>query len=111
MITEIAVQLKASRLLCCKAGYLKDTGDPDSIMETWSAKYYASTMVTMAADYAVQIHGGNGCHEGYPVERYFRDAKINEIIEGTTQMHELLIATQEIVDVRRLLRRKSREGA
>lgn len=111
MITEIAVQLKASRLLCFKAGYLKDTGDPDSIMETWSAKYYASTMVTMAADYAVQIHGGNGCHEGYPVERYFRDAKINEIIEGTTQMHELLIATQEIVNVRRLLRRKSREGA
>lgn len=111
MITEIAVQLKASRLLCFKAGYLKDTGDPDSIMETWSAKYYASTMVTMAADYAVQIHGGNGCHEGYPVERYFRDAKINEIIEGTTQMHELLIAAQEIVNVRRLLRRKSREGA
>lgn len=107
MITEMAVNLKAARLLCYKAGYLKDTGDPDSIMETWAAKYFASTAVVKAASDAVQIHGANGCHSGYPVERYFRDAKINEIIEGTTQMHEMLIATQEIVTVRRSLWRKS----
>ncbi len=96
MITEMTVNVKAARLLCYKAGYLKDVGDPDSIMETWTAKYFASTIVTKAASDAVQIHGANGCHSDYPAERYYRDAKINEIIEGTTQMHEWLIASQEI---------------
>jgi alkylation response protein AidB-like acyl-CoA dehydrogenase len=89
----MVVNLKAARLLCYKAGYLKDVGDPDSIMETWTAKYFASTMVVKLASDAVQIHGANGFSKDYPVERYYRDAKINEIIEGTTQMHELLIAT------------------
>lgn len=93
MITEMVVNVKAARLLCFQAGYLKDAGDPDSIMETWVAKYFASTMAPKVAGDAVQIHGANGCCRDYPVERYYRDAKINEIIEGTSQMHEVLIAT------------------
>ncbi|AEY66797.1 acyl-CoA dehydrogenase family protein [Clostridium sp. BNL1100] len=93
MITEMVVDIKAARLLCLNAGYLKDVGDPDSIMETWNAKYFASKMVNKASNAAVQIHGANGCSREYPVERYYRDARINEIIEGTTQMHEILIAT------------------
>ncbi|MWV44656.1 acyl-CoA dehydrogenase [Paenibacillus sp. HJL G12] len=93
MITEMIVNIKASRLLCLKAGYLKDEGDPDSIMDTWTAKYFSSIMVNKVASDAVQIHGANGCSSDYPVERYFRDARINEIIEGTTQMHEILIST------------------
>lgn len=97
MVTEMVVHLKAARLLCINAGYLRDISDPDSIMETWSAKYYASTMVNQIASNAIQIHGANGCHRSYPVERYYRDARINEIIEGTTQMHEMLIATQEFM--------------
>lgn len=92
IITEMAVNVKAARLLCLNAGYLKDIGDPDSIMETWNAKYFASTMLTKITADAIQIHGANGCSREYPVERMYRDAKINEIIEGTTQMHELLIA-------------------
>lgn len=96
MITEMVVQVKAARLLCLKAGYLKDVGDPDSIMETWIAKYFASTMLSQVTGHAVQIHGANGCCREYPVERYYRDARINEIIEGTTQMHEVLIATNAI---------------
>lgn len=93
MITEMVVDIKSSRLLCYNAGYLMDIGDPDSIMETWSAKYSASLTVTKSANYAVQIHGANGFSKDYPIERYFRDARINEVIEGTTQMHEVLIAT------------------
>lgn len=93
MITEMVVNVKAARMLCYNAGYLKEVGDPDTIMETWNAKYFASTMVNKAASDAVQIHGANGCCRDYPVERYYRDAKINEIIEGTSQMHEVLIAT------------------
>jgi glutaryl-CoA dehydrogenase (non-decarboxylating) len=104
MVTEMAVQVKAARLLCYKAGYLRDAGDPDSIMETWTAKYFASTMLMKIVSDTVQIHGANGCHNGYPVERYFRDAKINEVIEGTTQMHEMLIAEQEFVTSRRAVR-------
>ncbi|MBJ6364090.1 acyl-CoA dehydrogenase family protein [Paenibacillus sp. GCM10012307] len=107
MVSEMAVQVKAARLLCYKAGYLRDIGDPDSIMETWTAKYFASTMLGKIVGDTVQIHGANGCHDGYPVERYFRDAKINEIIEGTTQMHEMLIAEQEFVTGRRTVQPKS----
>ncbi len=93
MITNMVVDIKAARLLCLNAGYLKDSLDPDSILETWNAKYFASKMVNRVAADAVQIHGAVGCNNEYPIERYYRDAKINEIIEGTSQMHEVLIAT------------------
>ncbi|MHA6528860.1 acyl-CoA dehydrogenase family protein [Paenibacillus sp. BAC0078] len=92
MITEMIVSIKAARLMCFQAGNLKDIGDPDTIMETWAAKYYSASMVNKIASDAVQIHGANGCSRDYPIERYFRDARINEIIEGTSQMHEVLIA-------------------
>ncbi|NBI30599.1 acyl-CoA dehydrogenase family protein [Chengkuizengella marina] len=92
MIAEMYVQVKAGRLLCYQAASLREKGDPDSIMETWVAKYFCSTMVNKVAGDAVQIHGGNGCYNEYDVERYYRDAKINEIIEGTTQIHEILIS-------------------
>ncbi|ADL53613.1 acyl-CoA dehydrogenase family protein [Clostridium cellulovorans] len=92
MITEMVVNIKAARQLYYKAGYLKDICDPDSIMETWVVKYFASTMLTKITSDAIQIHGGNGVSNEYRVERYFRDARVNEIIEGTTQIHEVLIA-------------------
>ncbi|MEQ8973604.1 MAG: acyl-CoA dehydrogenase family protein [Coleofasciculus sp. C1-SOL-03] len=92
MITEMLVNVKAARLLCYQAGYLKDNGDPKSIMETSIAKYFASTTATKAANDAVQIHGGNGCSREYSVQRYWRDAKIMEIIEGSTQIQQITIA-------------------
>lgn len=92
MITEMIANVKAARLLCYQAGYLKDIGAPKSIMETSIAKYFASTMATKVANDAVQIHGGNGCSSEYPVQRYWRDAKIMEIIEGSTQIQQLTIA-------------------
>ncbi|WP_374020043.1 acyl-CoA dehydrogenase family protein [Paenibacillus thiaminolyticus] len=99
MITEMTVNVKAARLLCYQSGYLKDVMDPASIMETWTAKYFASKMVNQVASDAVQIHGANGCSRDYPVERYMRDARINEIIEGTSQMHEMLIALHTIRNI------------
>ncbi|HEX8475517.1 MAG TPA: acyl-CoA dehydrogenase family protein [Pyrinomonadaceae bacterium] len=92
MLTEMITNVKAARLLCLQAGYLKETGDPQSLMETSIAKYFASTTATKAASDAVQIHGANGCSADYPVERFWRDAKIMEIIEGSTQMQQLTIA-------------------
>ncbi len=99
MITEMVVDIKAARLLCYQAGYLKDIGDPETIMETWNAKYFAAKMVNKVASDTVQIHGANGCCRDYSAERYFRDARVNEIIEGTTQMHEVLIATNAFRNV------------
>ncbi len=92
MVANMVTQVKAARLLCYRAGYLKDVGDPTSTAETLVAKYFASTMAMRVADDAVQIHGANGCGSEYPVQRYLRDAKIMEIIEGSNQMHQLMIS-------------------
>ncbi|MBW4636664.1 MAG: acyl-CoA dehydrogenase family protein [Gloeocapsa sp. UFS-A4-WI-NPMV-4B04] len=92
MISEAIANIKAARLLCYQAGYLKEIGDPKSIIETSIAKYFASTIVNKVANDAVQIHGGNGCSSEYPVQRYLRDAKIMEIIEGSTQIQQITIA-------------------
>jgi alkylation response protein AidB-like acyl-CoA dehydrogenase len=95
MITDMITNVKAARLLCFQAGHLRDAGDPRAVIETLIAKYFASTAATRAADDTVQIHGGNGCSSDYPVQRYFRDAKIMEIIEGSTQIQQLTIAKYE----------------
>ena len=92
MITDMIVNVKAARLLCYQAGYSKELGDPNSFMEMLVAKYFASTMATRVANDAVQIHGANGCSSEYALQRYLRDAKIMEIIEGTTQIHQIKIA-------------------
>ena len=92
LISDAIANVKAARLLCYQAGYLKDIGDPQSIMETSIAKYFASTIATKVANDAVQIHGANGCSSEYDVQRYLRDTKIMEIIEGSTQIQQLTIA-------------------
>ena len=92
LITDAIANIKAARLLCYQAGYFKDIGNSKSMMETSIAKYFASTTATKVASDAVQIHGGNGCSSEYSVQRYFRDAKIMEIIEGSTQIQQLTIA-------------------
>lgn len=93
MITDMITNTKAARLLCNHAGYLKDQGDPRTFMETFIAKYFASTTAAKAANDAVQIHGALGCSSEYPVQRYLRDTKIMEIIEGSTQIQQIHIAT------------------
>jgi alkylation response protein AidB-like acyl-CoA dehydrogenase len=92
MLTEMITNVKAARLLCYQAGYLKDVRDPKAITETSIAKYFASRTAFKAANDAVQIHGANGCSSEYKVQRYLRDAKIMEIIEGSTQMQQINIA-------------------
>ncbi len=99
MITNMITNVKAARLLCYNAGYLKDIGAPNTIMETWIAKYFASTSASKIASDAVQIHGANGCSSDYPVQRYWRDTKIMEIIEGSTQIQQTTIATSGYQDL------------
>ena len=92
MIADMLTEIKAAKSLCYNAGCLKTSGDPAQIMETSIAKYYASRMAVRASNNAVQIHGANGCSSEYPVQRYFRDAKITEIIEGSNQIQQIIIS-------------------
>lgn len=91
MLTDMIVDVRAARLLCLRAGWLRDAGDPGSFMETMAAKYFASRAAVRAAGDAVQIHGANGCSDDYPVARYLRDAKVMEIIEGSTQIQQFTL--------------------
>jgi alkylation response protein AidB-like acyl-CoA dehydrogenase len=95
MISNMATEWRAARLLCQRAGWLRDQGDPSATSEIFVAKYFASLAATRAALDAVQIHGANGCTEDYPVERYLRDSRVMEIIEGSTQIQQVTIATHE----------------
>lgn len=92
MITNMVTNVEAARLMCCRAGYLKETGDPEATTSILMAKYFASTAATQIASDAVQIHGANGCSRDYPVQRFMRDAKVMEIIEGSTQIQQIVIA-------------------
>jgi hypothetical protein len=91
MLTDMIVQVRAARLLCYRAGWLRQTGDPGAFAETMAAKYYAAVVAAKAATDAVQIHGANGCSDDFPVARYFRDAKVMEIIEGSTQIQQMVM--------------------
>lgn len=92
LISNMATNLRAARLLCLHAGRLKDAGDPSAAVETQIAKYFASRAAAKTASDAVQIHGANGCSDDYPVARYYRDAKVMEIIEGSNEIQQLTIA-------------------
>ena len=91
MLADMITNIRAARLLCYKAGHLRDIRDPNAMMETSIAKYFAATVANKAANDAVQIHGANGCGGEYPVQRFMRDAKIMEIIEGSTQIQQITI--------------------
>lgn len=95
MITNMATEWRAARLLCQRAGWLRDTRDPSATAETFVAKYFASLAATRAALDTVQIHGAHGCSEEYPAERLLRDSRVMEIIEGSTQIQQVTIATHE----------------
>jgi methoxymalonate biosynthesis protein len=92
MVTDMVAQLSAARLLVRHSGELKDRGDPATVMATFVAKYVASTSAMRVATDAVQLHGASGCGPGSPVGRYLRDAKVMEIIEGSSEIQQLTIA-------------------
>ena len=91
-IARMVVDCDAARLLVYKAGYLKNKGVTNTV-ETSIAKYFASEAANRAASDAVQIFGGYGYSNAYPVERYFRDAKVATIYEGTSEIQKLIIAS------------------
>lgn len=95
MIADMVVECEAGRLLVYRAGHLKNKGIPNT-RETSIAKYYCSEMVNRVAYKAVQIHGGYGFSGEYDVERFYRDARINTLYEGTSQIQQLIIGAFEL---------------
>jgi alkylation response protein AidB-like acyl-CoA dehydrogenase len=93
MISDMIVSTEASRLLVWRAGWLKDTGQPNT-KETSIAKLHATEAAIVNANLAIQVHGGSGYVDDYPVERYLRDARVATLYEGTTQIQKLIIGRQ-----------------
>jgi alkylation response protein AidB-like acyl-CoA dehydrogenase len=90
MLTDIAVKTDAARMLVWRAGYLKDSGKPNTT-ETSVAKLYATESAIDCANTAIQVHGGSGYVDDYPVERYLRDVRVTTLYEGTSQIQKLII--------------------
>jgi butyryl-CoA dehydrogenase len=92
MLAEMATQVHAARLLVYYAGYCKDKGMARFSRESAMAKYYAAKITVDVTRKAVQIHGGYGYTKDYTVERLYRDAKILELYEGTSEIQKVVIA-------------------
>src|SRR6185312_13035606 len=90
-IAQMAMDLDAARLLVYRAASLVDAGKPFAV-EASKAKLFASTAARKHAAEALQIHGGYGYTTEFPVERHYRDAKITEIYEGTSEIQQLIIS-------------------
>jgi alkylation response protein AidB-like acyl-CoA dehydrogenase len=98
MLADIATEVEAARLLTLRAAALKDRGRPARLAASM-AKLFASEVAMRSASRALQIHGGAGYITEFPIERIFRDAKLTEIGEGTSEIQRLVIA-REILSLR-----------
>ena len=96
-LADMAMEVELARNMVLKAAWLRDTGQPFS-REASMAKVFASEAAKRAADQAVQIHGGEGFMEGSAVARYWRQVKINEIGEGTSEINRQIIARSLLSD-------------
>jgi alkylation response protein AidB-like acyl-CoA dehydrogenase len=91
MLAEMATRLEAARLLVYRAAWMRAQGDPVT-RQASMAKVFASEAATFITHRAIQIHGGYGYTEDYEVERFYRDARVTEIYEGTSEIQRLVIA-------------------
>jgi butyryl-CoA dehydrogenase len=93
MIADMVLKTDASRMLVWRAGWLKDKGRPNTL-ETSIAKLHATEASLECANLAIQVHGGAGYVDDHPVERYFRDARVTTLYEGTSQIQKLIIGRE-----------------
>jgi alkylation response protein AidB-like acyl-CoA dehydrogenase len=90
-LADMATEIEAARFLYYKAAYLADKGEAFSTNAAM-AKVYASELAMKAATWGIQIFGGYGYMMEYPMQRYFRDAKVTEIYEGTSEVQRMIIS-------------------
>lgn len=93
MIGDAVTKVHAARSICLRAGELRKHKDPDYMTETTIAKYFTSKVAVEVANDALQVHGANGFTDNYVVERLYREAKVLEIIEGSSQIQQEIIAS------------------
>ncbi|WP_122857391.1 acyl-CoA dehydrogenase family protein, partial [Pseudomonas viridiflava] len=93
LLADMHTRINATRLLILHAARLRSAGQP-CLSEASQAKLFASEMAEWVCSKAIQIHGGYGYLEDYPVERYYRDARITQIYEGSSEIQRLLIARE-----------------
>lgn len=94
MLADMATQIQAARFLVYYAGHCKNKGMTRFSKESAMSKYYATSITVDVARKAVQIHGGYGYTRDYPIERIYRDAKILELYEGTSEIQKIVIARE-----------------
>ena len=102
LIARMGTDLEAGSFLCHSACRAEDDHLPEAFEKTLVAKYFTSRAAVRATSDAVQIRGASGCHSSSPVSRYYRDAKLMEIIEGTTQIHEDILGKMFVDHAARL---------
>jgi alkylation response protein AidB-like acyl-CoA dehydrogenase len=90
LLADMAVETEAARLMAWRAAMLTDAGAPYTVAAS-QAKYYCSEVAVRAANAAVQVHGGYGYIDEFPVQKYLRDARVSTLYEGTSQIQKLLI--------------------
>jgi alkylation response protein AidB-like acyl-CoA dehydrogenase len=90
LLADMFVETEAARLMAWRAASLADIGQPYTLAAS-QAKYYASEVAVRAANAAVQVHGGYGYVDEFPVQKYLRDARVSTLYEGTSQIQKLLI--------------------
>jgi alkylation response protein AidB-like acyl-CoA dehydrogenase len=93
MLADMQTRINAARLLILHAARLRTAGKP-CLSEASQAKLFASEMAEYVCSKAIQIHGGYGYLEDYPVERYYRDARITQIYEGSSEIQRMVIARE-----------------
>jgi alkylation response protein AidB-like acyl-CoA dehydrogenase len=98
MIADMATKIEAARLLTWQAAIMKDKGLKYG-KQSAMAKVYAAETAMWVTTKAIQIHGGYGYTTDYPVERYFRDAKITEIYEGTSEIQRIVISREVLKEI------------
>jgi hypothetical protein len=96
-LADSATELDAAALLVLRAAWLKEQGQP-FVREASMAKLFAAEVCNRVVDRAVQIHGGYGYIDEFPVERHFRDARVTTIYEGTSEIQRVVIAREILKD-------------
>jgi hypothetical protein len=90
-LADVATEIEAARLLYLQAAALREAGQP-CLKEASMAKLFASQVAERACSAAIQVHGGYGYLNDFPVEKYYRDARVCQIYEGTSEVQKLVIA-------------------
>jgi len=93
-LADMVTELEASRLMVYRAASALDHQDPNTIMYCAMAKRFATDLCFKICDHALQLHGGYGYIRDYPIERFFRDLRVHQILEGTNEIMRLIIARQ-----------------